>query len=206
MKKLLRCNNHNRWELEGIEFAIKERAGQANYFIGRIEELEFLYNWADNIKNEISRSIAFLGRRKIGKSLILERLYNIIYSENKGLIPFYYEFYEGSRTAKKFFEDFICRFYLQVAGYYTRDITLNRRGVDRRTKVDFSILLKKLETLDIPHKNDIISDLNDCVRMLKKDQEPYEYVITATASPAGFAMMPGVEEKIVQMIDERTLL
>ena len=202
MKKLLKLGKNNRWDLDGIEFAIKERVGKPENFIGRVKELEFLYKWADNIKNEISRSIAFLGRRKIGKSLILERLYNIIYSENKGVIPFYYEFSEGMRTGKKFFEDFICRFYLQLAGYYTRDYTLNRRAVDRRIKVDFSVLLTQFETLDIPHKHEIISDLDDCIRMLQRDQAPYEYVLAATATPSGFAMIPGVEEKVVQMIDE----
>jgi len=100
MKKLLRYDKNNRWELEGIEFAIEERVGEPDNFIGRIKELEFLYQWADNILKKNSRSMAFLGRRKIGKSLILERLYNIIYSEKKGLIPFYYEFSEGMRTGK----------------------------------------------------------------------------------------------------------
>ncbi|ETR66133.1 MAG: hypothetical protein OMM_05787 [Candidatus Magnetoglobus multicellularis str. Araruama] len=176
--------------------------GEPENFIGRIKELEFLYNWADNIRKKISRSIAFLGRRKIGKSLILERLYNIIYSEQKGLIPFYYEFSEGMRTGKEFFEDFVCRFYLQAAGYYTRDSSLNRRAVDLQSKVDFLLLLSQFETIDFPHKNKIISDLNDCIHMLKRNKSPYEYVIAATATPRGFATTPGVEEKIVQMIDE----
>ncbi|MBF0452106.1 MAG: hypothetical protein HQK75_15500, partial [Candidatus Magnetomorum sp.] len=74
METLLRLDKNQRWELGSIEFAIKERVGKPDNFIGRIKEIEFLYKWADNIKNEISRSIAFLGRRKIGKSLILERL------------------------------------------------------------------------------------------------------------------------------------
>jgi len=202
MKKLLKRDKHSKWQLEGIEFAIKERVGKPENFIGRVRELDFLYNWADNIKNEVSRSMAFLGRRKIGKSLILERLYNIIYSEKKGLIPFYYEFSEGMRTGKEFFEDFICRFYLQIAGYYTRDFSMNRRAVDRRSKVDFSVLLTLFEPLDIPHKVEIMSDLDAGIRMLQKDQSPYEYVLAATATPRGFATTPGVEEKIVQMIDE----
>ena len=202
MKKLLKHLENNRWKLEGIEFAIKERVGKPENFIGRVRELEFLYNWANNIKDENSRSIAFLGRRKIGKSLMLERLYNIIYSEKKGLIPFYYEFSEGMRTGKDFFEDFICRFYLQIAGYYNRDHRLNRRAVDRQSKIDFSILLTQIKDLDIPNKNEIISDINDCMHMLKSDKSQYEYVIAATGTPRGFATTPGVEEKIVQMIDE----
>jgi len=202
MERLLRLDKKNRWDLDGIEFAIKERVGKPKNFIGRIRELEFLYTWADNIRNEISRSIAFLGRRKIGKSLILERLYNIIYSEKKGLIPFYYEFTEGTRSGKEFFEDFISRFYLQVIGYYTADIRLNRRAVDNRTTVKFSLLQKLLETVDIPHKHEIITELDACVQMISRNESPYEYVIAATATPRGFATIPGVEEKIVQMIDE----
>ena len=83
MKKLLQLKEPSRWELEGIEFAINERVGNPENFIGRVGELEYLYKWATNIQQLISRSLAFLGRRKIGKSLILERLYNIIYSEQK---------------------------------------------------------------------------------------------------------------------------
>jgi len=202
MKTLLKLDINDRWDLDRIEFAIKERVGKPEHFIGRIKEIEFLYKWADNIRNEISRSIAFLGRRKIGKSLILERLYNIIYSEQKGLIPFYYEFSEGRRSGKEFYEDFISRFYLQVIGYYTRDITLNRLAVDKRTIVNFTLLFEQLKTHDIPHKPEIMRDIDACAQMVMRDQSPYEYVLAATATPRGFATTPGVEEKIVQMIDE----
>ncbi|MCP4348707.1 MAG: hypothetical protein GY795_24780 [Desulfobacterales bacterium] len=202
MKKLLRLDKNDRWELDGIEFAIEERVGEPENFIGRVAELEYLYTWANNIRRKISRSIAFLGRRKIGKSLILERLYNIIYSEHKGVIPFYYEFTEGTRSGKDFFEDFISRFYLQVIGYYTKDITLNRRAVDQQISVDFSMLRTQLESLDIPHKTEIMSNLDACVRMIHRDKAPYEYVIAATATPRSFATTPGVQEQIVQMIDE----
>jgi len=39
MKKLLRLKDHCRWELEGITFAINERIGEPEDFIGRVEEL-----------------------------------------------------------------------------------------------------------------------------------------------------------------------
>ncbi len=188
--------------MDGIEFAIEERVGDPENFIGRVTELEYLHTWADHIRRKISRSLAFLGRRKIGKSLILERLYNVIYSEHKGLIPFYYEFGEGMRSGKEFFEDFVSRFYLQMIGYYTRDISWNRRAADHRARSGFSVLLTQLESADVPHKTVIMSDLEACMHMLGRDKSPYEYVIAATATPRGFATTPGVEEQIVQMIDE----
>jgi hypothetical protein len=202
LKKLLKLDKNDRWDLEGIEFAIKERVGKPEHFIGRIKEIEFLYKWADNIRNEISRSIAFLGRRKIGKSLILERLYNIIYSEQKGLIPFYYEFTEGTRSGKKFYHDFLTRFYMQVVGYYLRDILLIRDAVDFKTDIDVNEFKNEVELVSIPNKDRILKDLNRCIKMLEREEDPYEYVIAATATPRSFATTPGIEEKVVQMIDE----
>jgi hypothetical protein len=202
MKKLLKLDKNNRWDLEGITFAIEERVGEPENFIGRIKELEFLYNWSDNIRKKISRSIAFLGRRKIGKSLVLERLYNIIYSEKKGLIPFYFEFTEGTRSGKEFYHDFLTRFYMQVVGYYLRNTILIRNAVDFKTDVDVNEFRKEVESVSIPNKDIIIKDLNRCTNMLKKEKPLYEYVIAATATPRSFATTPGVEEKIVQMIDE----
>jgi hypothetical protein len=202
LKKLLKLDKNDRWDLEGIEFAIKERVGKPEHFIGRIKEIDFLYKWADNIRNEISRSIAFLGRRKIGKSLILERLYNIIYSEQKGLIPFYYEFTEGTRSGKKFYHDFLTRFYMQVVGYYLRDIFLIRDAVDFKTDVDVNEFKNEMESVSIPNKDRILKDLNRCIKMLDREEDPYEYVIAATATPRSFATTPGIEEKVVQMIDE----
>ncbi|MCP4605026.1 MAG: hypothetical protein GY847_31640, partial [Proteobacteria bacterium] len=202
MKKLLRLDNHSRWDLDGVEFAIRERVGSPENFIGRVEELEFLYTWADNIRELISRSGAFLGRRKIGKSLILERLYNIIYSERKGLIPFYYEFTEGVRSGKEFYYDFLTRFYMQVVGYYTRDIAWIREAVDTLADVKIEILLKAVKKYSIPHKEKIEYRLNNCIETMKTEKPLYEYVIAATATPRSFATTPGVEEQIVQMIDE----
>jgi hypothetical protein len=202
MKKLLKRDKNNRWDLEGITFAIKERVGKPENFIGRIRELEFLYTWADNIRKEISRSVAFLGRRKIGKSLIIERLYNIIYSENKGLIPFYYEFTEGTRSGKKFYHDFLTRFYMQVVGYYLRDTLLIRNAVDFNVDVDVTEFRKNVNAISVPNKEKIMNDLNRCINMLEKENPPYEYVIAATAKPRSFATTPGVKEKVVQMIDE----
>lgn len=202
MKKLLQLKEQYRWDLEGIEFAIAERIGEPENFIGRVEEMEYLYKWTETIQKKIGRSVAFLGRRKIGKSLILERLYNILYSEQKGLIPFYYEFMEGRRSGKEFYLDFIVRFYMQVIGYYTRDIRWIREAVDKKTKANIEAVMKNIEQLSLPHKETILNHLEYCVDMLNSESPLYEYVISATAAPHGFATTPGVEEQIVQMIDE----
>ena len=75
-------------------YALKERIGLPEMFYGREEELKYFLNWVDNLTRETSKSIAILSRRKKGKTAIAERLYNIIYSQNRNIIPFYYEIKE----------------------------------------------------------------------------------------------------------------
>ncbi len=203
MEKLLKPKENHHWDLEGIEFAIEERVGDPSGFIGRVEELEFLYKWADNIRKKISRSIAFLGRRKIGKSLVIERLYNILYSEQKGVIPFYYEFTEGVQDGREFLIDFAIAFYMQVIGYYTRDITWNRKAVQADKRMpDIETLLKEIVPLSIPNKDEIIDHLESNLYMSQLEKPPYVYIIRAVGVPRGFATMVGVKEQVVQMLDE----
>ncbi len=188
--------------VRGIDFAIKERVGKPENFIGRVEELEYLYTWAGNIQHEISRSLAFLGRRKIGKSLILERLYNIVYSEQKGLIPFYYEFGEGRRSGKEFYQDFTLRFYLQAIGYYTRDINWIRKAVNKQVTMNIDLFEQAIASLPDALTPIFEDHFENCTRTLKTDKPLYEYVIAAVATPQGFATTVGVEERVVQMVDE----
>ena len=203
MHSLLRVQDEQgHWNLEGIEFAIKERVGKPENFIGRVQEMEYLYQWAGNIEREISRSIAFLGRRKIGKSLMLERLYNILYSEHKGLIPFYYEFGEGRRSGKEFFHDFTIRFYLQAIGYYTRDITWIRKAIDKLESVDLDLFAQAISALPDSLKRLFEGRLDNCARWLKTDKPPYEYVLAAVDAPFGLVNTPGLDIRVVQLIDE----
>ena len=203
MENLLKPKKNHHWDMEGIEFAIKERVGDPSRFIGRVEELEFLYKWAGNIKIQLSRSIAFLGRRKIGKSLVIERLYNILYSEQKGLIPFYYEFREGKRSGREFHIDFTIRFYMQVIGYYTRDITWNRDAVlPDRTVKDIETLLEKIGTLSFQNRETVIRRLEGNMGLSQREMPQYEYILAAVGVPQGFASMIGVEDQVVQMLDE----
>lgn len=124
MEKLLRLTANQRWDLTGIQFVIPERVSAPEDFIRRVMEMEFLYRWARMIPRGMSRSSAFLGRRKVGKGLMLERLYNIRYSEHAGIVPFYYEFREGQRDGKDFYRDFVIRFYMQlVSGFHITDFT-----------------------------------------------------------------------------------
>lgn len=74
-----------------MKYYLKETIGNPKLFTGRKEELFYFLKWIYNIKNEFSKSHALLARRKVGKTALLERLFNIVFHENDGVIPFYYE-------------------------------------------------------------------------------------------------------------------
>ena len=43
---LLHVKENFHWDLTGIEFALEERVREPENFVGRVEELEYLYQWA----------------------------------------------------------------------------------------------------------------------------------------------------------------
>ncbi|HLP46223.1 MAG TPA: hypothetical protein VK469_09765, partial [Candidatus Kapabacteria bacterium] len=77
-----------------MEYALKERIGKPELFTGRNKEMAYFLKWINDIKSEKSQSTAILARRKMGKTAIMQRLFNIIYYKNDGIIPFYYEIKE----------------------------------------------------------------------------------------------------------------
>ncbi len=79
-----------------MEIYLKEKIGNPDLFTGRKKELSFFLKWIDGIKREISPSMAILSRRKTGKTALLQRLYNLTFVQNNGVIPFYYRGKRGS--------------------------------------------------------------------------------------------------------------
>ncbi|MCU0290054.1 MAG: hypothetical protein MUF15_27170, partial [Acidobacteria bacterium] len=74
-----------------MEYALEERIGKPDLFTGRNEEMIYFLKWINEIKERKSQSTAILARRKMGKTAIMERLFNITFFKNDGVIPFYYE-------------------------------------------------------------------------------------------------------------------
>ncbi len=51
-----------------MEYYLKEKIGDPEFFTGRKEDLDFLLNWIDRIKQQFSKSTAILARRKNGEN------------------------------------------------------------------------------------------------------------------------------------------
>jgi hypothetical protein len=66
-----------------MDYAKEERIGNPALFTGRKEELAYFLKWINNIKERKSQSTAMLARRKMGKTAIMERLFNITFYNDK---------------------------------------------------------------------------------------------------------------------------
>jgi hypothetical protein len=105
-----------------MDYAKEERIGDPVLFTGRKEELAYFLKWINDIKERKSMSTAILARRKMGKTAILERLFNITFYKNDGVIPFYYEIKEIKMWVGDFCVDFFLTFVYQYIAFKTRNI------------------------------------------------------------------------------------
>lgn len=100
---------------------LKEKIGNPDLFTGRKKDLAFFQKWIQEIPKEISTSTAILARRRTGKTALLQRLYNLTFERNDGVIPFYYEVCEGKQCVIDFSIEFFLTFIYQYLAFKTRN-------------------------------------------------------------------------------------
>ena len=99
---------------------LEEKIGNPKLFTGRRNELDYFSRWSERIRSKISLSTAILSRRKTGKTALMQRLYNLIFEKNDGVIPFYFEIKEGDHWLADFSRDFYLTYIYQYIAFKTR--------------------------------------------------------------------------------------
>jgi len=174
-----------------MQIYLKEKIGDPNFFTGRMTELQSLLNWVEMAKKEHARSEAMLSRRKTGKTALMHRLYNIIFHQNDGAIPFYYEIKESSQWMLSFSVDFFLTFVYQYIGFKTR----NKNYVNTSMKsFDNALEIAKKEA--IHHMIEVIA----FVQKQANEKKYVEIWETVRDIPRSIGAMH--DEIIIQMIDE----
>lgn len=172
-------------------YALKERIGKPELFIGRRDQLKYLNKWLNELPKELSRSTAILSRRKKGKTAIVERFYNMIYNKNSNIIPFYFEVKEGSKWIVGFSLDFYTSFLSQYLGFKLRDITLIRKKIS----------IDKIEMIAEENGLDVIVQDIELFRDYYQNKEDVDNIWDyAQSAPHRIASITG--DFIVQIIDE----
>ncbi len=175
-----------------MEYAYEERIGNPDLFVGRKKELAFFLKWIENVKEKKSKSMALLARRKTGKTAIMERLFNIIFDKNDGVIPFYYEVKDEKMWVVDFCQDFFLTFIYQYMAFKTRKVEY----LQPLEEINFSKVKKIASEEGLDYLNTLIGSVEYAVKHGKID---LLWQLTREA-PKNIASRQ--KEFIVQMIDE----
>ncbi len=171
-----------------MEYALQEEIGHPEFFVGRKQELADLLEWAEGTKKKVSKSRALLARRKKGKTALVQRLFNTLYTANDAqVVPFYFRVQEGNQSSVTFAKQYYRTFISQFLGFQLRRPELMNAAR--------SLTLLKEYAKDDP---DILLDI--------KEMEEYDRTksdltwVYARQAPHRIADVKGI--RIIQIIDE----
>jgi len=171
---------------------LQEKIGNPELFTGRKKELNYFLQWIGRIKREISPSMAILSRRKTGKTALLQRLFNVIFEKNDGVIPFYFEIRETDRWIGDFAENFFLSFLYQYIAFKTRNpeyLSPMRSGT-----------LEQAYEISVKQGFDFLKDPIRSMQIRSEKEQGDLMWDIARELPRGIA--EHTNEKVVQFIDE----
>ncbi len=108
--------------MSDLTIALREEIGDPGFFVGRVAELDFLLKWTERSKLQRAKSRAILARRKRGKTALVQRLFNILYSNNDPrVVPFFFRVREDLMYIGDFAELFYRQMMSQLLGFQARE-------------------------------------------------------------------------------------
>ncbi len=170
---------------------LKERIGNPELFTGRKKDLAYFLNWADRIREEISMSTAILSRRKTGKTALLQRLFNITFHKDDGVVPFYFEIRETDQWLANFSVEFLLTFVYQYLAFKTR-----KREYLGYSKENLTRAAKAVKKERIRYLADVIEDVQETIRADRVDN------VWNVVRDVPRMTAEHYDEKILQIIDE----
>lgn len=173
---------------------LKEKIGNPELFTGRKQELRRYSTWIERIPREISMSQAILARRKTGKTALLQRLYNLTFEKNAGVIPFYFELREGKQWAVDFCREFFLTFLYQYIAFKRRNPQYIH--LPEREKTDF------VRAAEIARKEGLDYLLGSIEGIERLVQQELAGPLWASVMDAPYSLATRQRESIVQIIDE----
>ena len=170
-------------------FALEEDLGSPALFTGRRAELEYFLSWVELTKKELSMSHAIMARKRRGKTALVQRLYNILYTRNDPkIIPFYIRIHDYPVT------------YLQLADRFYRQFVAQYLGFKLRRPDLINRKLRYQDLQALAADDEILSqDLVAMVEMVESEdmENAWDH-----AREAGHRISALKDERIIQFIDE----
>ncbi|MGD2088718.1 MAG: hypothetical protein PVH61_21245 [Candidatus Aminicenantes bacterium] len=175
-----------------MDYALEERIGNPDLFTGRKVELAYFLKWINDIKEKKSQSTAMLARRKMGKTSLMERLFNITFYKNEAVIPFYYEIKEVKMWMVDFCRDFFLSFIYQYIAFKSR----KSKYITPEEKNNF----EKAKAVAVNEGLEYLTGIIEGVKYAVDHEQIDSLWETVRTAPHSIASRQ--KEFIVQMIDE----
>ncbi|MCK5523071.1 MAG: hypothetical protein KAI83_08055, partial [Thiomargarita sp.] len=105
-----------------MEYPLTEKIGNPDLFVGRKTEFTRINKWLSMIPHRMSKSRVILARRKSGKTVFIQRIFNQLWSDPKlGVIPFFFDIEENKVWYPNFAIDYYCAFASQYISFLERN-------------------------------------------------------------------------------------
>ncbi|MDM8563528.1 hypothetical protein QUF54_09260, partial [Candidatus Marithioploca araucensis] len=109
-----------------MQYPLTEKIGHPDLFVGRKTEFRHINKWLSLIPDRMSKSRVILARRKSGKTVFIQRIFNQLWNDPKlGVIPFFLDIEEN----KTWFPNFAINYYCAFASQYISFLERNERLV-----------------------------------------------------------------------------
>ncbi len=110
-----------------MQYPLQEKIGDPSILVGREEEFKNFGKWLAFIPKKLSKSRVILARRKSGKTAFVQRIFNQLWSENREVIPFYFDIAEKKIWYPNLAVKYYRAFASQYISFLERDQALVRK-------------------------------------------------------------------------------
>jgi len=104
-----------------MQYPLTEKIGQPELLVGREKEFRQFQKWLDKIPDKLSKSRVILARRKSGKTVFVQRIFNQLWTENGLTIPFFFDVADTKIWYPNLAIDYYCAFASQYISFLERD-------------------------------------------------------------------------------------
>jgi len=102
-------------------YPLEERIGERGLFTNRHADLGYFDSWVRDIEKKAAISTAIVSHRKVGKTALLQRLYNRLFERNGKVIPFLFELKEENRLLEDLSRMYYTSFISQLLSFKKRE-------------------------------------------------------------------------------------
>jgi hypothetical protein len=173
-----------------MQYPLKEKIGRPDLLVGREKEFQLLDRWLANIPLELSKSRVILARRKSGKTAVVQRIFNRLWSENGAVIPFYYDF----KDTKVWYPTLALHYYRTFVSHY---ISFLER---QESLVKSPLSLQQIREYGVAHSRSVL--VNDVEEMEDSQQHGWYDLMWQVAYSAPHRYADLFDQRILVILDE----